>query len=170
MENWKEINRHTQTNPNLQPCALSTVVFDNSEELLWSGNDIGVVTSYYSDELRKYTSFRAHQELVQQILPIDRGIISISANSIKMTHRRGIPKWSIDEKIEGLQAIIQVPLSPANFLAGGYKKKLYSINAERGQIVDENWIFPSLLCDLVGASTAVQRMEESFFLTPKASS
>ncbi|OLL26919.1 PAB-dependent poly(A)-specific ribonuclease subunit PAN2 [Neolecta irregularis DAH-3] len=65
-----------------------------------------------------------------------------------MTHRRGIPKWTIEyeskhaelilsEKIEGLQAIIQVPLSPANFLAGGYKKKLYFINAERGQVVDE---------------------------------
>jgi PAB-dependent poly(A)-specific ribonuclease subunit 2 len=55
----------------------------------------GRVTSHFGSGLHRYTSFRAHLTPVRQILVSDRGVISLSSDSIKMTSRRGLIRWTL---------------------------------------------------------------------------
>lgn len=52
----------------------------------------------YGPELQRYTSYRGHassEGAVKQILPCDKGILSISARSVHFSHRRGLAQWHI---------------------------------------------------------------------------
>lgn len=42
--------------------SVSTSCFDNQQELFWTGNSDGRVTSFYGVSLSKYTSFRVQQD------------------------------------------------------------------------------------------------------------
>ena len=42
-----------------QDAGVMTLLFDHSEQLIWQGNSVGHVTSYYGPQLRKYSSFQA---------------------------------------------------------------------------------------------------------------
>lgn len=58
----------------------------------------GRVTSFYSSELQKHTSFRAHPSgdgPVRQMLFHDKGVIALGTKSVHMASRRGLPLWHI---------------------------------------------------------------------------
>ncbi len=80
------------------PEPVATMAFDPSQELLWTGNGHGRVTSFCGVELRKYTSYKMHppeDEEVRQILFNDKGVISLGCKSIHMAARRGVPQWNL---------------------------------------------------------------------------
>lgn len=77
------------------PTSVTTLAFDNSQELLWAGNEYGRVTSFYGTDLTQYTSFKAGEDPVRQILLHDRGVIALCSRSIHMAMRRGPPIWHI---------------------------------------------------------------------------
>ena len=61
----------------------------------------GRVTSFYSTDLSRYTSFMCHRLKeaggpVRQILVNDKGVIALSARTLHMAIRRGLPLWSIE--------------------------------------------------------------------------
>lgn len=56
----------------------------------------GRVTSFYGNNLQKYTSFRAHppsEGAVHQLLFNDKGVIALGARGVHMAMRRGPPVW-----------------------------------------------------------------------------
>ncbi|KAM0226351.1 hypothetical protein ACHAPQ_003459 [Fusarium lateritium] len=97
---WDEVARIRFPPPGVQamPTPVTTMTFDNSQELLWTGNDYGRVTSFYGTELQRYTSFKAHASSdgpVRQILVNDKGIVALGAKDLHMAIRRGPPLWHI---------------------------------------------------------------------------
>jgi PAB-dependent poly(A)-specific ribonuclease subunit 2 len=77
------------------PTPVATFAFDTNQELLWIGNEYGRVSSFYGTELQRYTSFKAGEGPVRQILFHDKGVIALGSKSIHMAMRRGPPIWHI---------------------------------------------------------------------------
>lgn len=73
------------------PAAVTSLAFDEQEELLWSGNDCGHVTSYYGLGLAKYTSFQihAHNDIRAQLTG-PYGLLSLTKNALRISIRRGL--------------------------------------------------------------------------------
>lgn len=80
---------------NAIPTPIATFLFDTNQELLWVGNEYGRVSSFYGSELQRYTSFKAGDGPVRQLLVHDKGIIALCSRSIHMSMRRGPPLWHI---------------------------------------------------------------------------
>lgn len=102
--------------PNSLNTIATAVAFDNSQELIWAGNEYvsvlasevcfhrvlinpqGRVSSFYGTEMQKYTCWRAHPEAegpVKQILVCDKGVLSVSAKSVHLASKRGLTQWHI---------------------------------------------------------------------------
>ncbi|KAK5014877.1 poly(A)-specific ribonuclease [Cryomyces antarcticus] len=84
--------------PQALPTPATTLAFDTSQELLWAGNEYGRVTSFHGAELQKYTSYRGHavnEGPVKQLLFCEKGVISLSGQSIHLSSRRGLTQWNL---------------------------------------------------------------------------
>lgn len=58
----------------------------------------GRVTSLYGPSLERYTSYRGHATSdgpVKQFLFTDKGVLSISRQSVHYSHRRGLTQWHL---------------------------------------------------------------------------
>lgn len=58
----------------------------------------GRITSFYGATLERYTSYRGHagsEGPVKQFLFTEKGVLSISKQSIHYAHRRGLTQWHL---------------------------------------------------------------------------
>jgi PAB-dependent poly(A)-specific ribonuclease subunit 2 len=93
MTSWIELT--SVCDADLSVSALTAATFDTEQELLWIGNEHGRVTSYVGCDIEKYTSFRAHQGPVRQLMSLATGILSVGPQSLQFRDRRGLVRWTI---------------------------------------------------------------------------
>ena len=104
---------------------ISTLCFDPHEELLWSGTTSGHVTSYYSTNLQKYTSFQVHPtDEVRNMLALDQSLIVLTQTSIRSQMRRGIPLYThTSENMVDMHSMLYNNRT-GRLLLGGMQNKL----------------------------------------------
>jgi PAB-dependent poly(A)-specific ribonuclease subunit 2 len=94
---WEEVTRLALPPPGIHavPTPIAAMAFDTGQELLWAGNEYGRVSSFYSTDLQRYTSFKAGDGPIRQLLFHDKGVIALGSRSIHMATRRGHSIWHI---------------------------------------------------------------------------
>lgn len=110
---------------------VQTLKFDDQQELIWSGNVSGHVTSYFSDQLTKYTSFSSGlDDPVLQLLTGDFGLLSLLKDELKLRNRRGIPKFSYSSST--LRDLLCMSKLPSQLIIlGGLSQNLIEFDLER---------------------------------------
>ncbi|ODQ67985.1 hypothetical protein NADFUDRAFT_81094 [Nadsonia fulvescens var. elongata DSM 6958] len=140
MEGWKEVNRVWPAASSVsygQTPMTPTMVFDINRDLFWTTNPEGIVSSYYSQSLQRYTSFKTHNDPVFQILPNDRGILSLNKNSVRFNNRRGTCRnLTTDDNMKDLKCMAWTTRGVSEVVAAGDQDTLIKINIDRG-IVSE---------------------------------
>lgn len=118
---------------------MTTLAFDNSQELLWAGNEYGRVCSFYGTELQPYTSFKAHSSQdgkIHQLLFNDKGVIALGSRSVHMALRRGPPLWNIrHEGMKELRCMTFTSKGTAEILVAGEQDKMLVIDVNKGEVV-----------------------------------
>eukprot|EP00898_Chlorokybus_atmophyticus_P002747 jgi/Chlat1/3473/Chrsp23S03668 len=72
------------------PEATCKAVFDNREELLWTGSETGWIYAFLSPLMKKYSAFRAHTQHVSSLLPSVDGVLSLSRDTLRLNSRGGL--------------------------------------------------------------------------------
>uniref|UniRef100_A0A6G1SQW0 PAB-dependent poly(A)-specific ribonuclease subunit 2 n=1 Tax=Aceria tosichella TaxID=561515 RepID=A0A6G1SQW0_9ACAR len=110
---------------------IQALRFDDQQELIWSGNINGHVTSYYSDQLTKYTSFSVGlDDPVLQLLTGDFGLLCLLKDELKLKNRRGIPKFSYNSST--FRDMICMSKLPSQLiLLGGLAQNIIEFDLER---------------------------------------
>ncbi|TKY88917.1 hypothetical protein EX895_002158 [Sporisorium graminicola] len=146
MADWSEHAHYANANgPMGLPPAVTALAFDPYSELLWQGTSFGTVSSLYSSQLSRYTSYAAHglptrPAPAKGILADERHIFSIGDNGIKCSHRRGLAKWTtltqdIGTNAMNLISMCASPLAASNDLvAAGLSQSA----ANTGEIDNDN--------------------------------
>ncbi|GAB7329119.1 hypothetical protein MBLNU13_g00950t2 [Cladosporium sp. NU13] len=107
----------------------------------------GRVTSFYGPELQKYTSYRGHVSRdqrtssnnvpVKQLLFCDRGVISVSHESVHLSSRRGLAQWHISlPDMENLRCMSFTGKGTDEIVVAGCQKQLYRIDVEKGTVTE----------------------------------
>ncbi|KAF4453494.1 PAB-dependent poly(A)-specific ribonuclease subunit PAN2 [Fusarium austroafricanum] len=140
---WDEVTRIAFPPPGVHAMAtpVTTMTFDNSQELLWTGNDYGRVTSFYGTELQRYTSFKAHASSdgpIRQILVNEKGIVALGAKDVHMAMRRGPPIWHIrHDNMKDLRCMSFTSKGTAEIITAGMQDTMLVIDLIKGDVVKQ---------------------------------
>ncbi|RVD88607.1 uncharacterized protein DFL_002785 [Arthrobotrys flagrans] len=149
---WREVSRVAIPGPvvpgpagtlhRAAPTPLTALAFDVHQDLLWTGNDSGRVTSYYGSELQRYTVYKGHNDgAVRNFLFSDRGIVSLGSKSLHISARRGLSKAHItNDRMHDLRCMSYTSKGTSEIIAGGaggVQQPLLTINLDRGTVINE---------------------------------
>lgn len=116
------------------PVPLTRVAFDPDVELVWTADEKGRVSSYLGPELIKYTSFQAHSSPIRHLLPLRSGVLSLAADSVRLTNRRGLIQWSLSEPFGELYTAT-IAANKDELLVAGLQRDALLINLARGSLI-----------------------------------
>ncbi|KAK2744060.1 poly(A)-specific ribonuclease [Onygenales sp. PD_40] len=139
---WDEVCRIPvpPAGPHVLPTVATTIAFDDTQELLWTGNEFGRVTSFFGPDLQRYTSVRAHpaaEGAVRQLLFHDRGVISVSSKSVHLTSRRGLTIWHLSHAEMDDLRCMSFTNQPSRIIVAGCQRTMFHIDVDKGTIVDK---------------------------------
>ncbi|KHO01669.1 Exonuclease, RNase T/DNA polymerase III [Metarhizium album ARSEF 1941] len=140
---WDEVARIAFPPPGVHamPTPVTTMTFDTFQELLWTGNDYGRVTSFLGPELQRYTSFKAHLSTdgpVRQILVNEKGVISLGSKDVHMAQRRGPPIWHLnDDDMTELRCMSFTSKGTTEIVVAGLQDSMLVIDLNKGDVVKE---------------------------------
>ncbi|KAI0392158.1 PAB-dependent poly(A)-specific ribonuclease subunit PAN2 [Xylariaceae sp. FL0594] len=140
---WDEVARIPFPPPGVRalPRPVTCLAFDSSQELLWTGNEYGRVTSFYGAKLQQYTSFKAHTSQdgsVLQILFNAKGVIALGARSVHMRDRRGLPLWTIrHDDMKELRCMSFTSRGTVEILVAGEQDTMFVIDTNKGEIIKQ---------------------------------
>ncbi|KAF1965711.1 PAB-dependent poly(A)-specific ribonuclease subunit PAN2 [Bimuria novae-zelandiae CBS 107.79] len=123
---------------------VATCAFDTVQELLWTGNNYGRITSFYGPALERYTSYRGHAPAegtvgaVKQLLFTDKGVLSISKHSVHYASRRGLTQWHLTSAdFKELQCMNFTSKGTREILVAGCQEKMFKVDVDKGAIVED---------------------------------
>ncbi|KAH7319699.1 ubiquitin carboxyl-terminal hydrolase-domain-containing protein [Stachybotrys elegans] len=140
---WDEVSRIPFPPPGVHamPTPVTTMIFDTSQELLWTGNDFGRVTSFYGTKMQLHTSHKAHLSAdgpVRQLLVNDKGIIALGSKDVHMAIRRGPPIWHIRHAaMKDLRCMSFTSKGTAEIIVAGLQDVMLVIDVSKGEVVKE---------------------------------
>src|SRR2546421_6547382 len=138
---WDEIAHITFPPPALHalPTPAPAVAFDDAQELLWVGNDQGRVTSFYSPQLQRYTSVKAHlaEGPVRQLLLHEKGVLSIASKSVHLTSRKGLTQWHTTHRDMQDLRCMSMTSNPNHLLVAGCQSSMFLIDIDKGKVVHQ---------------------------------
>ncbi|KAI1347977.1 PAB-dependent poly(A)-specific ribonuclease subunit PAN2 [Xylaria sp. FL0043] len=140
---WDEVARIPFPPPGIRalPTPVTCLAFDITQELLWTGNEYGRVTSFYGAKLQQYTSFKAHSSQdggVLQILFNDKGVIALGARSVHMRNRRGLPLWSLrHDDLKEARCMSFTSKGTSEILVAGEQDKMLVIDTVKGEVTKQ---------------------------------
>ncbi|KAF2001926.1 PAB-dependent poly(A)-specific ribonuclease-like protein subunit pan2 [Amniculicola lignicola CBS 123094] len=119
---------------------VATFAFDTTQELLWTGNEYGRVTSFYGPGLERYTSYRGHnpaEGAVKQFLFTERGVISISKQSVHFSIRRGLTQWHLtNADFKDLKCMNFTSKGTREILIAGCQEQMFKVDVEKGTVTE----------------------------------
>ncbi|KAF2203610.1 PAB-dependent poly(A)-specific ribonuclease subunit PAN2 [Delitschia confertaspora ATCC 74209] len=122
------------------PSQVTTFAFDTSQELLWTGNEFGRVTSFYGPQLERYTAYRGHPATngpVKQFLFTEKGVLSVAKQSVHFSIRRGLTQWHLtNDEFKDLRCMNFTSKGTREILVGGCQGNMFKIDVEKGTITD----------------------------------
>ncbi|KAL5006808.1 hypothetical protein ScPMuIL_015614 [Solemya velum] len=113
---------------------VSTLSFD-TQELLWMGNQGGHVTSYYSVQMQKYTSFQVApvENEIRQIVPYEQGVLSLTHNNLRGSIRRGLTLFDFNgPDMHDMQCAVLN--SPTSVIIGGHQTKVLELDLNKVEL------------------------------------
>ncbi|KAL8618043.1 hypothetical protein ACOMHN_021763 [Nucella lapillus] len=120
---------------------ISALSFD-SQELLWCGNHLGHVSSYYGSQFHRHTAYHASprgdlQPEVRQLLTIDEGVLALTSSRLRLNRRTGLTTLVVEDSsdLQNMECMTQT--ASDKVLLGGQQNKLLEINVQRGQIINK---------------------------------
>lgn len=105
-------------------------------QLLWTGNFCGHVSSYYSNNLDRHTSFQASNESdeIRSIIADQHGVLSLTHNSLTLHNRGGMPAGEFsNETMTEMQCMRILPTEL--LLIGGNRNCLVEFDIARGKVL-----------------------------------
>ncbi|CAF1104048.1 unnamed protein product [Brachionus calyciflorus] len=150
-------------------CSITTSCFDDTQELFWTGNSEGRVTSYYSTGLSKYTSFAVksgHNCDIKQILPLGTNeIFVLTSDALSNYSKLGVNNYKHKEvSFQNLQCIFLN--QQQRFFLGGFNDFIYDFDIERLRILRQLSISDEQPdCILIKSSTPDQISKNGILFT-----
>jgi PAB-dependent poly(A)-specific ribonuclease subunit 2 len=116
------------------------MAFDTCQELIWTGNVYGRVTSFYSTDLARYTSFMCHSSkeaggAVRQILVNTKGIVVLSSRTLHMASRKGLTMWTLEhDAMKDMRCMSFTSKGTSEILVAGLQSTMLIVDLNRGEI------------------------------------
>lgn len=137
---WEEVSRFQLPPSGVHPDLTQAPAraFDSSQELFWTGDELGRVRSWYGAEGIRYTSYKAGQDPIRQFLFHDKGVITVGGRSVHMASRRGLYIWHIThEDMKDLRCMSYTSKGTSEILVAGLQDQMFVIDVDKGIITKQ---------------------------------
>jgi PAB-dependent poly(A)-specific ribonuclease subunit 2 len=97
------------------------------------------VTAFYGPELQRYVSVKAHigEGPVRQFLFHERGVLSIAANSVHLTSRKGLTQWHLSHPSMVDLHCMSFTSNPSQILVAGYQSAMLVVDIDKGKVITQ---------------------------------